>query len=382
MSSPNESLITQLFQVNDSSNLISGSPEDDTLVGSDGDDTIFGSDGDDVLIAGAGNNLLVGGRGSDTLSGGPGDDTFVGGSGGFGAPSRPEDGDVIFAGSGNNVIFANAGNDTIYGESGDNTIYGGRGDDVLLGGEGDDVLFGDRGQNTLTGGGGANIFVIQPVNYFWTDIPLEERQPDVITDFQPGVDIIEIAVPNSRILEDTDLDADPSVSRERLRIEQGTGDDAGNTLVFDDLTGQMLVRFPDHSVDFINLSDFRILGVGDVQVTLRWQSVDDLDLAVTDPFGETVFFGNRSVPSGGRLDVDANAACTNLTPRPAENIFWLDQSAPPGDYTAQVNLFTRCQSTTGPIPFELSIATSEGISSFSGAVDGANPTLEIPFSVL
>ncbi|USR92389.1 hypothetical protein NEA10_06615 [Phormidium yuhuli AB48] len=382
MSNPNETLITQLFPVGENPNVILGSQDDDSLVGSDEDDAIFGLDGDDVLIANAGNNILVGGRGSDTLYGGPGDDTLVGGSGGIGEPSAPEDRDVIVAGGGNNLIFGNAGNDTIYGGSGNDTIYGGRGDDVLFGGEGDDVLFGDRGENTLTGGGGANIFVIQPVNYFWTDIPLEERRADVITDFQPGVDIIEIAVPSSRIVENTDLDADPSFSRERLRIEQGTGDEAGNALVFDDITGQMLVRFPDNSAEFINLSDFRILGVGDVQVTLRWQSVDDLDLAVTDPFGDRVFFGNRSVPSGGRLDVDANAACRNLTPRPAENIFWLDQSAPPGDYTAQVNLWSRCQSTTGPIPFELSIATSEGIRSFSGAVDGANPTLEVPFSVL
>ncbi|MCC5899057.1 MAG: hypothetical protein JJU32_14235 [Phormidium sp. BM_Day4_Bin.17] len=382
MSNPNETLITQLFPVGENPNLILGSQDDDSLVGSDEDDAIFGFDGDDVLIANAGNNILVGGRGSDTLYGGPGDDTLVGGSGGIGEPSAPEDRDVIVAGGGNNVIFGNAGNDTIYGGSGNDTIYGGRGDDVLFGGEGDDVLFGDRGQNTLTGGGGANIFVIQAANYFWTDVPAEDRRPDVITDFETGVDIIEILLPSSQVSEDTDLDADPTLSRERLRIEQGTGDDAENTLVFDELTGQPLLRFADRSVQFIDLSDFRILGVGDVQVTLRWRSEDDLDLAVTDPFGDTVFFGNPSVASGGRLDVDANAACTNLTPRPAENIFWFDQAAPAGDYVAQVNLFSACETMSGPIPFDLSIRTDEGIRSFSGAVDAANPTLEVPFSVI
>ena len=53
-------------------------------------------------------------------------------------------------------------------------------------------------------------------------------------------------------------------------------------------------------------TDGIVLQTGDVQVTLRWNTTDDLDLWVTDPFGDRVYYGNSQVASGGQLDVDAN----------------------------------------------------------------------------
>src|SRR5690606_3310657 len=45
-----------------------------------------------------------------------------------------------------------------------------------------------------------------------------------------------------------------------------------------------------------------VLGSGDVQVTLEWGSNADLDLAVTEPSGERISFGNRGPTStGGQL---------------------------------------------------------------------------------
>ncbi|NJO20006.1 MAG: hypothetical protein HC838_08025 [Spirulinaceae cyanobacterium RM2_2_10] len=43
-----------------------------------------------------------------------------------------------------------------------------------------------------------------------------------------------------------------------------------------------------------------VLGTGDVQVTLRWSTLDDLDLGVTDPSGERVNYENNSIASGGQ----------------------------------------------------------------------------------
>jgi len=68
------------------------------------------------------------------------------------------------------------------------------------------------------------------------------------------------------------------------------------------------------------------LGTGDVQVTLRWNTPVDLDLHVIDPLGEEIYFRYTFSPSGGTLDVDANAGCTNDTP--VENVFWPTGGAP------------------------------------------------------
>jgi hypothetical protein len=82
------------------------------------------------------------------------------------------------------------------------------------------------------------------------------------------------------------------------------------------------------------------VGTGDVRVTLTWNSRADIDLHVTDPFGEEIYFGNREAGTGGQLDVDANAGCAN---QPAvENIFWPTGRAPAGPYGISVQLYADC----------------------------------------
>ncbi|MBO9998062.1 MAG: hypothetical protein J7641_03475 [Cyanobacteria bacterium SID2] len=362
--------------------LLEGTLDFDMIAAFEGDDTLLGLDGDDSLVGGEQNDVIFGDRGTDTLDGGSGADTLVGGAGAgipvFNAGER----DFIFGGDGDDVIFGNEGIDVIDGGAGDDVIYGGKDDDEISGGEGDDFIYGDRGADVLSGGGGADVFLIQSINYSYsvTISPSEEEQADTIVDFEDGIDIVEIVLPPIEPSPD-EIDNEPLDERDRLGIESGTGNNEGDTLIYDSLTGEMLLVFVDVSIDLIDESDFRILGAGDVQVTLRWASQDDLDLAVTDPTGERVDFINRSVSSGGELDVDANAACTNLTPSPAENIFWFDEAAPAGDYVAEVNLYSRCATASGVIPFEISIATDSSVSTFVDAVDSSNPTLEFPFSV-
>ena len=85
------------------------------------------------------------------------------------------------------------------------------------------------------------------------------------------------------------------------------------------------------------------LGTGDVQITLRWNSLNDLDLIVTDPTGKTIFYNQRSVPSGGMLDVDSNAQCVeNVTSTPVENIYWPRDAAPRGNYYVHVQYYKHC----------------------------------------
>lgn len=80
-------------------------------------------------------------------------------------------------------------------------------------------------------------------------------------------------------------------------------------------------------------------GAGDVQVTLTWDTEADLDLWVTDPLGELIYFGNSSSNSGGQLDRD------DVDGFGPENIFWPAEQAPEGQYTVQVDYFSGGQTT-------------------------------------
>jgi hypothetical protein len=123
------------------------------------------------------------------------------------------------------------------------------------------------------------------------------------------------------------------------------------------------------------------LGTGDIQVTLRWTTLDDLDLAVTDPNGDVVAYYNRAVSSGGQLDVDANAGCAEQNSSPIENIFWPPSQAPQGNYTVTVNLFARCGAPSGAIPFNLTLLVQGNTETLTGTVDDQTPTATFPFSL-
>lgn len=95
------------------------------------------------------------------------------------------------------------------------------------------------------------------------------------------------------------------------------------------------------------------LGTGDVQITLRWNTHDDLDLHVTDPAGEEINFSSRTSSSGGELDVDANAGCPGSSSG-VENIFWPPGGAPRGQYVVAVNFFGSCNGS-GSVSFTVEV---------------------------
>ena len=82
---------------------------------------------------------------------------------------------------------------------------------------------------------------------------------------------------------------------------------------------------------------------GEIQAAVTWDTLADVDLYVTDPAAETVFFGNRTSASGGVLDIDSNAACNGVGEM-VENIVW-PGTAPAGTYTVEVALFSDCGSS-------------------------------------
>ena len=85
----------------------------------------------------------------------------------------PGTGQVLQAGANGGELRGAAGADLLSEGAGNDRMYGGDGDDTLLGGTGTDQFY---------GGNGADTFVV-----------LADGQNDVIRDFQPGQDRIDLS---------------------------------------------------------------------------------------------------------------------------------------------------------------------------------------------
>ena len=107
-------------------------------------------------------------------------------------------------------------------------------------------------------------------------------------------------------------------------------------------------------------------GGGEVRVNLSWATLADLDLYVTDPCGNEIYFGNRSATcqgSTGTLDIDANASDPVLDP--VENIFW-SGSAPRGTYQVRVCYFPG--RNEGPTAYQVLIQAGSASQTASGSL--------------
>ena len=233
--------------------IINGNDGDDRLFGNSGDDTVDGGAGNDLVSGGNGNDTLFGGTGDDTLIGADGDDFLQGGGGtdiidggdgidtnsfadiGVGVTASLLDGtasygminetfvnienllgsdfddtltdgladSVIDGGGGNDTITGTAGNNTLIGGAGDDSVTGGTGNDTILGGDGADFLIGNGGNDTIDGGAGDDLLF----GGFGTDVLTGGEGADVfvtalgfgtgaefITDFEIGVDTIDVTI--------------------------------------------------------------------------------------------------------------------------------------------------------------------------------------------
>lgn len=81
------------------------------------------------------------------------------------------------------------GNDVLNGLAGNDILIGGLGNDTINGGDGNDIIDGGSGRDILTGGAGADVFRFTSTS----DSSTLSSQRDIITDFQRGIDKIDLS---------------------------------------------------------------------------------------------------------------------------------------------------------------------------------------------
>lgn len=117
-------------------------------------------------------------------------------------------------------------------------------------------------------------------------------------------------------------------------------------------------------------------GGGAVQVTLRWDQPEDLDLHVDEPTLSggacEIWYGDANRPTGssscgalGSLDLDSNAGCS-IDNVDIENIIYRGSAVSKGTYTVRVDYFANCSATT-PVPYEVTVRANGATNTYCGS---------------
>jgi hypothetical protein len=121
-------------------------------------------------------------------------------------------------------------------------------------------------------------------------------------------------------------------------------------------------------------------GQGPVQVTLRWNTDEDVDLHLLEPVPGgapcDVFYGNAQgslCGARGALDLDSNASC-NIDGVGIENIVYDPVAgAPSGVYTVLVDHYANCSPATTWVAYEVEVRVGGTISGSCGAFLSGGP---------
>lgn len=106
---------------------------------------------------------------------------------------------------------------------------------------------------------------------------------------------------------------------------------------------------------------------GDVEITLAWNNLNDLDLHCIAPDGEEISYElRRPGRSGGALDVDRNAG-PPFTTTPVEHIYWPRGRAPAGTYRVYVDHFGR-HGGTDPTAYQVTVSVYGKTTHYNGEI--------------
>ncbi len=219
-----------------------GNTAANVLIGNTGNNVLDGIGNNDTILGGAGSDVIYGGYGDDSLDGQNGADRVLGGFGN----------DIMLGGDGSDTLKGETGTDQLFGGNAADTLDGGIGSDTMDGGDGDDVLTGGAfGSDLLTGGLGADQFV-----YLTVDDSLATHAADVISDFEVGIDKIDLSALVAGDL--VFVGSDPfSLVDASVRVAAGSG---GTTVVSIDLdhngTADMMIMLTGTLV--LAASDFSL----------------------------------------------------------------------------------------------------------------------------
>jgi Peptidase M10 serralysin C terminal/RTX calcium-binding nonapeptide repeat (4 copies) len=169
----------------------SRSADNDVLTGTSGANTISALAGHDIVRSLGGNDTVNGGDGGDFLDGSPGNDRLNGGAGidlaSYGGTSAAVTVDLRGDAPGDTDTAAQgAATDTLVGIEG---AVGGSGADRFFGDAQANLFRGNTGKDTATGGGGRDLYDYNLVG----DSPVGSATRDVVTDFAPGVDDLDLS---------------------------------------------------------------------------------------------------------------------------------------------------------------------------------------------
>jgi Ca2+-binding RTX toxin-like protein len=225
---------------------LTGSAFADTLKGTSGDNALRGGAGDDALVSLGGNDILDGGDGLDTVS-------FAGIATGV-RVDLSVTGSQFIGGASQRLISI----ENVTGSAFADTLIGNGGANALNGGGGLDVLTGGLGRDTLTGGADRDVFDLNAL----AESVVGAGNRDVITDFQRGVDDIDL----------TGIDANTSRSGDqgfRFTGTQEFGGKAGELRyqTFDHAGTANDVTVISGDVNGDRIADFEIEIVGIVQLS-------------------------------------------------------------------------------------------------------------------
>jgi len=93
---------------------------------------------------------------------------------------------------------------------------------------------------------------------------------------------------------------------------------------------------------------------GILRCSLSWYNTDDLDINVTEPNRNKIYYGNKRSGTSGTLDVDMNVRGTEAVTDAVENVVWTDEgSMPSGKYEVRVHNYTK--RNTSDVGFEIEI---------------------------
>jgi Ca2+-binding RTX toxin-like protein len=228
----------------------------ENLTGSAFADTLLGTAGWNVLTGGAGDDVLVGRGGGDRLEGGEGMDTasYADATARVWVTLSSVSGWFPDTGDSDRLI----GIENVVGTAFADMLTGDAGANALSGGAGNDRLTGDLGRDTLTGGVGNDVFDFNAL----ADSGVGAGVRDVITDFQRGLDAIDLG--------DIDANAarvgDQSFSFIGTRAFSGKGAEL-HYQTFDQVGTANDITVVSGDVNGDGVADFEIEIAGIVQLT-------------------------------------------------------------------------------------------------------------------